>query len=227
MPCALCGDIIPTQVTRCPACGAWARRRDFRALGIAVFMLLAFNAFIGLGSGINLARLTRTLETTTTDSYNAAATGQALSPYSEVFMTSAMLAMITGLLYLMWFWLAHRQASQPQRYSRGWVIGSWLCPVVNLWLPPRIVHDVWVSSGRYQAAERHGIGAIVTAWWISLLSAVGLLGIFPDLGIETLAQARFAAYFGIAAMAAQALAAILCMMIVFRITRLQVDRPAT
>ena len=49
MPCGLCGDIIPAEVTRCPGCGAWARRRDFRTLGIGVFMLLGFNAFMALG----------------------------------------------------------------------------------------------------------------------------------------------------------------------------------
>jgi hypothetical protein len=224
MPCALCGDIIPTEVTRCPACGAWARRRDFRALGIAVFMLLGFNAFIALGSGISLTRANGALASVTSDSYDGAATARALAPYTDVFMTSVMMAAITGLLYLLWLWLAYRQASGPRRYRPVWVITSWLCPVVNLWLPPRLVYYVWVSSGRHRTAERHGIAAVVTAWWLCLLGALWMMWVFPKSDTETIAEARFAVHVGIFATATEALAAILCMVIVLRITRLQIDR---
>jgi uncharacterized protein DUF4328 len=223
MPCALCGDIIPTEITRCPACGAWARRRDFRAIGVAVFMLLGFNAFIALGSGISLLRLQAPLSALTRDSYNAPAVSRALAPYDDVFLISAVLAALTGMLYISWLWRAYGQASGPRTYRRGWVLVGWLIPVVNLWLPPRIVHDVWVSSGRFSIAGRQSVALIVTAWWFSVLGAIGLARAFPGT-TATLAEARFSVQLGVAAAATQALAAALCMLIVFQITRLQIVR---
>lgn len=224
MPCALCGDIIPTEVARCPACGAYSRRRDFRAVGVAVFMLLGFNAFIALGAGISLLRMQGPLDAATRDTFDARATTRALAPYGDVFTISAVLAGVTGVLYLAWLWRAHHQASGPHQHHRAWLIFGWLVPVVNLWLPPRLVHEVWVNSGRFRMAGRHAVGAVVTAWWFSVLAAIGLAQIFPgDTG--SLPQARFALQLGVAASACQALAAALCMVIVFQITRLQIDRP--
>jgi Domain of unknown function (DUF4328) len=224
MPCALCGDIIPTEVARCPACGAWARRRDFRAIGVAVFMLLGFNAFIALGSGVSLMRMEGPLDSATRDTFDAAATAKSLAPYSDVFVISAVLAGLTGVLYVSWLWRAHGQASGPRQYGRGWVIFGWLIPVVNLWLPPRMVHDVWVSSSRFTVAGRQAVGAVVTAWWCCVLGAVALAWAFPG-ATGSLAEARFSVHLGVAAAATEALAAALCMVIVFQVTRLQVERP--
>lgn len=224
MPCALCGDIIPAQVARCPACGAWARRRDFRSVGVAVFMLLGFNAFLAFGTGISLLRLDSPLAELTRNGYDAAATARTLASYADVFTISAVLAAITGVLYLTWLWRVAGQAAGPRPYHRGWVVFGWLVPVVNLVLPPRIVHDLWVSSGRFSMAGRHAVGVVVLAWWISLLAAIALGQAFPA-GAENLPEARFSVHLGVAAAACQALAAALCMVSVFQITRLQLSRP--
>ncbi|MBT2208672.1 DUF4328 domain-containing protein [Actinomadura sp. NEAU-AAG7] len=224
MPCALCGDIIPTEVARCPACGAWARRRDFRAVGVAVFMLLGFNAFIALGSGISLLRMARPLRGATHDTYDPGATDRALAPYSDVFLICSIMAAVTGLLYLGWLWRAYRQSPGPHRHHRAWVVLGWLCPIVNLWLPPRLVYEVWVNSGRYRTAERQAAGFVVAAWWTCVLLGVLLARVFTAGSVETLAEARFDVHVGVAAAAFQALAAALCMASVFQITRLQVAR---
>jgi hypothetical protein len=225
MPCGLCGDIIPAEIARCPACGAWTRHRDFRALGIGVFMLLGFNAFMALGSGINLIRLLQPLSGMSRDSYDPAVTGRVVAPYTDVFLLSVVLAMITGALFVSWLWRAHSQASGPRRHGRIWVIACWLLPGANLWLPPRLIHDVWVSSGRFQMAERHRVGVVVAAWWGALLGSIGLVEAFRAGGTDTLRDARQMLHLGIAAAACLALAASLCMAIVFQITRLQIDRP--
>ncbi|MGI8336301.1 DUF4328 domain-containing protein [Actinomadura scrupuli] len=225
MPCGLCGDIIPTEIARCPACGAWARRRDFRALGIGVFMLLGFNAFMALGAGISLLRLLRPLSRMPRDSYDASVTGGTLVPYTDVFAISGVLAVITGALFLSWLWRAHGQAAGRRRHGRLWVIASWVVPGVNLWLPARLVHDVWMGSGRFRIIDRHRAGALVTAWWACLLASAGLAEAFRAGGTDTLRDAQQMVHLGIAAAACIALAATLCMAIVFQITRLQVEQP--
>ncbi|TDC56121.1 DUF4328 domain-containing protein [Actinomadura sp. KC345] len=222
MPCALCGDIIPTEVARCPACGAWARRRDFRAVGVAVFMLLGFNAFVALGSGFSLLRFSDPLRDATHGTYDAAATGRALGPYTELFTVSMIMGAVTGVLYLVWLWRAFAQSPGPHQYHRGWVLFGWFCPIVNLWLPPRLVYEIWVNSGRYRTAERQVAGLVVAGWWACGLLGVLLAYAFAHGNVDTLADARFDIHVGVAATAFQAIAATLCMATVFQITRLQV-----
>jgi hypothetical protein len=57
---------------------------------------------------------------------------------------------VAGLFFLTWLWQARLNAemlcSARHRRGRGWVIGSWICPVVNLWFPFMIVDDVYRAS---------------------------------------------------------------------------------
>ncbi|WP_033424897.1 DUF4328 domain-containing protein [Actinomadura flavalba] len=222
MPCALCGDIIPREIARCPHCGAWARRRDFRAVGVAVFMLLGFNAFVALAAGISLLRVMAPLRTDTHDTYDPVVTAATLKPYADMFVICAVLAGLTGFLYLGWLWRAHRQAPGPQSRHRAWVVFGWLCPFVNLWLPPRMVYEVWVNSGRYRTTERQFAGLVVAGWWGCALMAALLARLFTVGSLDTLSDARFDVGLGVAAAACLALAAALCMVPVYQITRLQV-----
>jgi hypothetical protein len=225
LPCGLCGDIIPTETARCPACGAWSRRRDFRALGIGVFMLLGFNAFMAMGSAVSLMREIPVINAMNPDSYDPVETGTSLKAYGDVFIIAGALAAITGILFVAWLWRAHAQAPGPLRHGKGWTVGSWLVPVVNLWIPARLVYDIWVSSGRDQTLQRHGVRLVVFSWWACLLSSIGLAWVFPSMDTATIADARFAVHVGVAASAGQAVAAALCMAAVFHVTRLQLRQP--
>ncbi|WP_020667027.1 DUF4328 domain-containing protein [Amycolatopsis nigrescens] len=53
--------------------------------------------------------------------------------------------------FLVWFWLARadaerRSAAHRHRRGRGWVLGAWFCPVVNLWYPHTIMADIWLAD---------------------------------------------------------------------------------
>jgi hypothetical protein len=141
-----------------------------------------------------------------------------------MFVISGVLALLTGVLFVAWLWRAYGQATGPRSYGRGWVLFGWLCPIANLWIPPRVVHEVWISSGRFPMAERHRIGMLVAGWWCSLLGSLCLVEIFRSTDEQTLDAARFTVHMGIAAAALMALAATLCMAIVFQVTRLQLRR---
>jgi Domain of unknown function (DUF4328) len=50
------------------------------------------------------------------------------------------------VMFVVWFHRARINADGhgwPQRESPGWAIGAWFVPVANLWLPFRIMVDIW------------------------------------------------------------------------------------
>ncbi|MEU3510791.1 DUF4328 domain-containing protein [Streptomyces longwoodensis] len=70
----------------------------------------------------------------------------------------------TAVVALCWLWRIRVNAevfdASRHRLRRGWTIGAWFCPVVNLWFPRRIVADSWDASTR--VADR-GYGRAGTA----------------------------------------------------------------
>jgi hypothetical protein len=72
----------------------------------------------------------------------------------EVASTVAILLVLASLaaavVFLVWLWQARlnaeRIAPEGHRLARGWTIGSWFCPIVNLWFPFRIVDDIARAS---------------------------------------------------------------------------------
>jgi hypothetical protein len=76
-----------------------------------------------------------------------------------------------GVVFIVWLWRARVNAEQihPEghRMRRGWTIGGWFCPVVNLWFPFRIVTDVWVAS---LPPGTTGSNATVARWWTAWIA---------------------------------------------------------
>ncbi len=76
-------------------------------------------------------------------------------------------------LFLCWF---HRVRVNAEVFSpfghakkRGWAIGAWFVPIVNLWFPRRIALDIWDASSPWDAPRSHGL---VDAWWTLWLLSV-------------------------------------------------------
>jgi hypothetical protein len=88
-----------------------------------------------------------------------------------------------GVALLTWVWRARinaeRISSAEHRLSRGWTIGGWFCPVVNLWFPRYVVDDIWRTSRpgvptdtyRVDGLEHSGL---VRAWWYTILVTAAL-----------------------------------------------------
>lgn len=77
-----------------------------------------------------------------------------------------------AVVFIVWLWRARSNAElaagpQSQRLGKGWGIGSWICPVVNLWYPYQYVVDVWRGSG----PNREGSDGLVLAWWLTYLAS--------------------------------------------------------
>ncbi|MGW5055448.1 DUF4328 domain-containing protein [Actinokineospora sp. NPDC004072] len=87
---------------------------------------------------------------------------------------------VAGVGFVGWLWRAWDNAARltiaPHRHGRGWVVGSWLVPVVNLWFPYQVVRDVWRGS----RPDARGVNSLdllpgsaqVNTWWALWIAAV-------------------------------------------------------
>ncbi|MEW2130403.1 DUF4328 domain-containing protein [Streptomyces sp. NPDC005435] len=129
-----------------------------------------------------------------------------------------LLMVATIVVYLCWLYRVRVNAElfdqSGQSMARGWVIGAWFCPFVNLWFPRRIVTDIWNASappGR-PAGER-----LIDSWW-----ALWLVSVIADQATtrfdgDGVWEARVMLFSDLTDMAAAVLAAL----VVLRLTRMQ------
>ncbi|MEU4390993.1 DUF4328 domain-containing protein [Kribbella sp. NPDC023855] len=86
-----------------------------------------------------------------------------------------------GAVFLIWLWKARentelltpsvgvtyqggqRLGSGRHRLDTGWVIGSWVCPIVQFWYPLQVVEDVVQASEPTDEPKR--VKTLLYAWW--------------------------------------------------------------
>jgi hypothetical protein len=135
----------------------------------------------------------------------------------------AMAAAATALLT--WVWRARVNAEQlnpaEHRLSRGWSIGGWFCPVVNLWFPRHIIDDIWrTSRPGGQGREQSGL---VRAWWYTIL-ANALLSVvagFETTGPLTVETLETVAVYSTVSTVIVGVAAVLLVQVIRQITEWQ------
>lgn len=92
---------------------------------------------------------------------------------------AGLLVLAAGVLFLVWLTRARENTIaltpyglSPWRHRRaqGWVIGSWICPIVQFWYPLNVVQDVVRAS---EPADRPGAGnsgptrGLLYGWWVA------------------------------------------------------------
>ncbi|MGV9273413.1 DUF4328 domain-containing protein [Streptomyces griseosporeus] len=130
----------------------------------------------------------------------------------------------TAVVYLCWLWRIRVNAevfdASRHRMKRGWTIGAWFCPVVNLWFPRRIVVDSWDASAPWGSRSGH---APVNAWWtLWLLSLLG--DQYAERSYrqaETAAELREATTTMLFSACLDIVAAVLAIVVVVLLTRMQ------
>ncbi|MFC8200895.1 DUF4328 domain-containing protein [Streptomyces sp. NPDC057298] len=141
-----------------------------------------------------------------------------------IVQTSALVAAV--VLFLVWFQRARVNAEvfNPfgHRMKRGWTCWSWFVPVVNLWFPRRIMVDVWDASSPGGRAG-HGLVNVWWTFWIVSLIA-GRAGFKAYRDAETPGELRDAVAQVMFADAVDLVAAVLAVLVVLRLTRMQDDK---
>ncbi|MFF2815972.1 DUF4328 domain-containing protein [Kitasatospora cineracea] len=174
-----------------------------RSLGIAASVLLGLTGAAALWNAAAVLALG-----TSPDS----AAGLALlgaGGVGEVLLTAA-----TAVVFIMWLYRVRVNAEviypHGHQRGRGWAVGAWFLPFVNLYLPWRITTDVWQASG---PAGEHGVpqpvpATVVNAWWSTWIAGL-LLARMP--AQATVAASEFCT----------AAAAVLAILVVRRLTAMQ------
>ncbi|MGW6916085.1 DUF4328 domain-containing protein [Kitasatospora sp. NPDC054939] len=159
----------------------------------------------------------------------------------DFFMVSAVLGAVavavlvaTGVGFLVWLHRVRRNAEwfAPDRHRlrRGWVVGAWLTPVVHLWFPWRLVADCWRGSAPLGADGVRQVLSLrpVTWWWVvwvgSQAVSVGGGVLASDRGLADLPAFRAAVLANLVADGLTVVAAVLALLLVRRLTALQVAR---
>ena len=135
-------------------------------------------------------------------------------------------------VFLTWLWRARVNAERlcraEHRLSRGWTVGAWFVPVVNLWFPKQVVADIWRTSrpgvpqdtGRVDGLAQ---SPLVHAWWYTLLANVAVLVVLrvETRGAVTLGVLRSAALYGAVSTLLLLIAAVLLSQVIRQVTRWQ------
>ncbi|MGW4303025.1 DUF4328 domain-containing protein [Streptomyces sp. NPDC004376] len=124
------------------------------------------------------------------------------------------------VVYLCWLYRVRGNAEvfdqSGQSLKRGWAIGAWFCPIVNLWFPRRIVLDIWNTSAPRGRPAGHRLIDLWWALWLVSLFAEQATARF-DGGADAVWEARVMLFADLTDIAAAVLAAL----VVVRLTRMQ------
>lgn len=149
--------------------------------------------------------------------------------------TAALIA--TCVVFLCWFHRVRVNAEVFEPYihskTRGWAVGGWFVPIVNLWFPRRIALDIWDASGERSVAldrtmtlgdaSARATHPLVNGWWTLWVASL-LVGRWASSGYWAAEEADEIDAAINRMMLADVLhvgAAVLAILFVLRLTRMQ------
>jgi hypothetical protein len=136
---------------------------------------------------------------------------------SMIFVYLMTLAIV---LFLVWLARSRRNAQElsPQASvpGRGWTIGAWFIPVVNLFVPRRFLLDIGRASSASWDQKRDA--TLVNLWWVAWITHAVVLVVGSRVAPGSMA-------FLVVAEAIMIAAAVLLGLVIERITALQSDTP--
>lgn len=137
----------------------------------------------------------------------------------------------TVIVWIFWFYRARTNAEtwapELQRHAKGWAIGGWFCPIVQLWFPFTIAQDILNGTER-PAEDRIFYGRprpLLVAWWLALIASF-ILGRIANSSSdpETVDELTSYVHLTIAQIIATTVAAVLAVLVVRQITNAQQTR---
>jgi hypothetical protein len=96
-------------------------------------------------------------------------------------IVAALALLAAAAVFIVWLWRVRWNAEMfcrgEHRFTRGWVLGSWICPVVNLWYPKQVVDDIVAASDPRTPPQTPSLRDIpgtrlVWAWWLTWVAGL-------------------------------------------------------
>jgi hypothetical protein len=143
---------------------------------------------------------------------------------------------LAAIFFIRWF---HRAYSNLEalghpvlRFGKGWAIGAWFVPILNLWRPKQIANDIWRGSSpgaaslRHEAWKEQPVSALLHIWWAAWIISIYVGNVVGRLWVnaDTVEATRTAARLDLAAFVLEIPAAILAILVVRRLTARQEER---
>ncbi|HSK16850.1 MAG TPA: DUF4328 domain-containing protein [Gaiellaceae bacterium] len=83
---------------------------------------------------------------------------------------------VCAFFFVLWFSRAYANivplGAREPRFGRGWAVGGWFVPVLNVWRPKQIANDVWRASDPGAPADQgeewkgRPVPGFLLAWWL-------------------------------------------------------------
>ena len=104
-------------------------------------------------------------------SYDATRDADRLVGVAAVGFLAVLVA--TAVVFIVWMWRGAKNNEVLDRirprYTPGWSIGGWFIPIANLWIPVRVMHDLWQGSdpeiGNYHDWRGLRRTPLIGWWW--------------------------------------------------------------
>lgn len=144
----------------------------------------------------------------------------------------------TGIAFIAWFHRAYtnieRLGASDLRASRGWSIGAWFVPFLNLIRPKQLMDDIWRASDPALPAnvqsgwQGRPVPGLLHAWWALLLISgfVGNVAGRMITGAETPEARQSASTWALLSDGGLLIAAVLAILVVRAVTERQESRAA-
>lgn len=141
-----------------------------------------------------------------------------------------------GIAFIAWFHRAYenieRLGASDLRASRGWSIGAWFVPILNLVRPKQLMDDIWRASDPALPANVAGgwrgrpVPGLLHAWWALFLLGSLVSNVASRMidNAETAPALKTASTWVVLAHAALAVAAVLGIFVVRSVTSRQEHR---
>ncbi|MET9627543.1 DUF4328 domain-containing protein [Lentzea sp. NPDC006480] len=202
--------------------------RPVRGIGVAASVLIGLDAVFSVLDGIASQRSADVVQAYT-EGNATMDDARAADAFSVMVNLPGLLVTIAaGVVFIVWIYRSRQNAERvtypvDHRHSRGWAIGSWFTPVVNLWYPAQIVQDVWRAFDPAQqdrpleARDKHGFIAV---WWAAYLAMSYVGGAMGRLALAD-AELSVVATWTWVTTAFTVIAAVLAVVLIKRLTELQ------
>ncbi|GHF62716.1 hypothetical protein GCM10010504_33600 [Streptomyces griseus] len=241
--CTFCSGTRPPLPTPQPPAagpggwgvGTWPRSPVGLSHAVTALLGVAIAAdLFAIGTGLRVRALWDRLATEgALDVYGGdGETAERLYGIAALAQGAALVA--TGVVFIVWFHRTRRNAevfdAGVQRMGPGWAVGGWFVPVANFWFPYRVASGVWEASAQTRAdgAWRTVPRTPLNLWWaawVATLLASRVTGRLWERAGEPAEIARAAGLVA-ASDALDVVAAVLAILFVRTVTRMQVERAA-